>query len=232
MNPLASEIWIYIILAYVLVSITMWIVARFSPFEWQITKPPTCDNYLADRLRRKRKKTKCKCEHDVDELPEKKQLLNEEDDGSEEEVDDDMHENNHEVIVYERDVKQPNWKIVADDGIGNERNADDAGSVTYEWQPDDDEKPTDVCDQEFCEYHHTQSASTNFVEEPHNCDFVDCDGFQETELLCSENDFTLKNSFWFTIGTLMQQGSDVNPKVFVSLMCFFSPFSIYIYLST
>lgn len=28
-----------------------------------------------------------------------------------------------------------------------------------------------------------------------------------------QNDFTLSNSFWFTIGTLMQQGSDLNPKV-------------------
>lgn len=28
-----------------------------------------------------------------------------------------------------------------------------------------------------------------------------------------ENDFTIANSFWFAIGTLMQQGSDLNPKV-------------------
>lgn len=28
-----------------------------------------------------------------------------------------------------------------------------------------------------------------------------------------ENDFTLANSFWFAIGTLMQQGSDGYPKV-------------------
>ena len=27
------------------------------------------------------------------------------------------------------------------------------------------------------------------------------------------NQFTLGNSFWFTVGTLMQQGSDLNPKV-------------------
>jgi ionotropic kainate glutamate receptor 2 len=35
----------------------------------------------------------------------------------------------------------------------------------------------------------------------------------EGGLLVVENDFTLANSFWFTIGTLMQQGSDLNPKV-------------------
>ena len=27
-----------------------------------------------------------------------------------------------------------------------------------------------------------------------------------------QNDFTLANSFWFAVGTLMQQGSDLNPK--------------------
>ena len=27
-----------------------------------------------------------------------------------------------------------------------------------------------------------------------------------------QNDFTLANSFWFTVGTLMQQGSDLNPR--------------------
>lgn len=32
-------------------------------------------------------------------------------------------------------------------------------------------------------------------------------------LLRTVNEFSLANSFWFTIGTLMQQGSDLNPKV-------------------
>ncbi|XP_048525758.1 glutamate receptor ionotropic, kainate 1 [Dendroctonus ponderosae] len=40
-------------------------------------------------------------------------------------------------------------------------------------------------------------------QSPHPCDF-------ENEQL--KNQFTLANSFWFTIGTLMQQGSDLNPK--------------------
>lgn len=35
-------------------------------------------------------------------------------------------------------------------------------------------------------------------------------------LLRTVNEFTLANSFWFTVGTLMQQGSDLNPKVNVS----------------
>ncbi|KAK4291014.1 hypothetical protein Pmani_036144, partial [Petrolisthes manimaculis] len=39
MNPLAIEIWLYVLGAYVLVSITMFIVARFSPYEWQNPHP-------------------------------------------------------------------------------------------------------------------------------------------------------------------------------------------------
>nr|XP_053636465.1 glutamate receptor ionotropic, kainate 2-like isoform X4 [Cherax quadricarinatus] len=39
MNPLAIEIWLYVLAAYVLVSITMFIVARFSPYEWHNPHP-------------------------------------------------------------------------------------------------------------------------------------------------------------------------------------------------
>lgn len=42
MNPLALEIWMYILFAYVLVSITIWIVARFSPYEW--ASPDPCED--------------------------------------------------------------------------------------------------------------------------------------------------------------------------------------------
>uniref|UniRef100_A0A1B6D2C1 Glutamate receptor ionotropic, kainate 2 n=1 Tax=Clastoptera arizonana TaxID=38151 RepID=A0A1B6D2C1_9HEMI len=41
MNPLAFDIWLYVLAAYVLVSITMFIVARFSPYEWH--NPHPCD---------------------------------------------------------------------------------------------------------------------------------------------------------------------------------------------
>eukprot|EP00095_Tigriopus_kingsejongensis_P010202 maker-scaffold1554_size35889-snap-gene-0.6 protein:Tk10202 transcript:maker-scaffold1554_size35889-snap-gene-0.6-mRNA-1 annotation:"glutamate receptor kainate 2-like" len=39
MNPLALEIWLYMLIAYILVSITIWIVARFSPYEWAHPHP-------------------------------------------------------------------------------------------------------------------------------------------------------------------------------------------------
>lgn len=41
MNPLAVEIWLYVLAAYILVSLTMFLVARFSPYEWQ--NPHPCD---------------------------------------------------------------------------------------------------------------------------------------------------------------------------------------------
>nr|XP_050857177.1 glutamate receptor ionotropic, kainate 2-like isoform X6 [Vespula vulgaris] len=39
MNPLAIEIWLYVLAAYVLVSVTMFVVARFSPYEWNHPYP-------------------------------------------------------------------------------------------------------------------------------------------------------------------------------------------------
>ncbi|CAO1328702.1 unnamed protein product [Diamesa hyperborea] len=37
MNPLAIEIWLYVLAAYILVSFTLFVMARFSPFEWSYT---------------------------------------------------------------------------------------------------------------------------------------------------------------------------------------------------
>ncbi|XP_063880682.1 glutamate receptor ionotropic, kainate 2-like isoform X2 [Scylla paramamosain] len=39
MNPLAVEIWLYVMAAYVLVSFTMFVMARFSPYEWNNPHP-------------------------------------------------------------------------------------------------------------------------------------------------------------------------------------------------
>ncbi|XP_018578369.1 glutamate receptor ionotropic, kainate 2-like isoform X2 [Anoplophora glabripennis] len=46
MNPLAMDIWLYVLSAYVLVSITMFVVARFSPYEWHNPHPCEIDNDL------------------------------------------------------------------------------------------------------------------------------------------------------------------------------------------
>lgn len=39
LNPLAIEIWVYVIAAYVVVSMLMFVLARFSPYEWHNPHP-------------------------------------------------------------------------------------------------------------------------------------------------------------------------------------------------
>ncbi|KRG03869.1 glutamate receptor ionotropic, kainate 2 isoform X6 [Drosophila mojavensis] len=41
MNPLAIEIWIYVLVAYILVSLTIYLLAKLSPIEWRSIHP--CD---------------------------------------------------------------------------------------------------------------------------------------------------------------------------------------------
>ena len=48
MNPLAFEIWLYVLAAYVLVSFTMFVMARFSPFEWNNPHPCELDNDIVE----------------------------------------------------------------------------------------------------------------------------------------------------------------------------------------
>lgn len=165
MNPLAAEIWCCIAAAYVLVSLTLWLVARFSPFEWHPTglqasciaygrlrqssapPPPATATptvaaavvFAAAASRRRR----------PDAYEQQQQLVRETLfrllDAS------DRHNDEPDVAADGDD---------GDDGVGG-----------------------------------------------------DADAFDNAELICIENNFTLNNSFWFAIGTLMQQGSDLNPKV-------------------
>lgn len=48
MNPLAVEIWIYVLAAYVLVSISIYVVARFSPYEWNNPHPCHQENDIVE----------------------------------------------------------------------------------------------------------------------------------------------------------------------------------------
>lgn len=124
MNPLADDIWLYMLGSYVLVSITMWIVARFSPLEWK--EPELCDECLLEAFDVQCKEPSCECS---------------------------SFGVNSDVVSDKRCV---------------------------------------CCDDDF-------SGKPFLNESP--------------ILEVRENDFTAGNSFWFGIGTLMQQGSDLNPKV-------------------
>ncbi|XP_043207599.1 glutamate receptor ionotropic, kainate 2-like, partial [Amphibalanus amphitrite] len=48
MNPLAVEIWLYVMAAYVIVSFTMFVMARFSPYEWNNPHPCFDDNDVVE----------------------------------------------------------------------------------------------------------------------------------------------------------------------------------------
>lgn len=111
MNPLAVEIWLFIVLAYVLVSLSMWVVARFTPYEWH-------------------------------------------------------------------------------DGVGA--------------CPDCNRMPSHS--------HHNPYGSPD--QHLNQLSSLGLSGLNGDSLLGVSNNFSLGNSFWFTIGTLMQQGSDLNPKVY------------------
>ncbi|XP_069959651.1 glutamate receptor ionotropic, kainate 2 isoform X4 [Cherax quadricarinatus] len=48
MNPLAVEIWLYVLAAYVLVSFTMFVMARFSPYEWNNPHPCNAESDVVE----------------------------------------------------------------------------------------------------------------------------------------------------------------------------------------
>ncbi|XP_022237656.1 glutamate receptor ionotropic, kainate 2-like isoform X1 [Limulus polyphemus] len=48
MSPLAVDIWLYVLAAYILVSCTMFIVARFSPYEWKNPHPCISENDIME----------------------------------------------------------------------------------------------------------------------------------------------------------------------------------------
>ena len=43
MKPLTLDIWLYVLVAYALVSLTMFLVSRFSPYEWHNPYPCVAD---------------------------------------------------------------------------------------------------------------------------------------------------------------------------------------------
>lgn len=189
MNPLAVEIWLYIAVAYILVSITMWIVARFSPFEWQIRNASE-ESWM---------NTRTDCDHELNVAYSPMHQCNQHQHNQNNDIDsidDAIHEESD--VVYER---RPNRESMESINVSDINRVDD-GDPNY---PD------------------LFSGTKECLNTPHrhggqnlngNCLEHEMNEIVENELQSVENDFTLRNSFWFAIGTLMQQGSDLNPKVF------------------
>lgn len=130
LTPLAIEIWIYMAGAYILVSITMWIAARFSSKEWKELEP--CDECLHDGYVNLQGTN---CDHLSDE------------------------------------TEEHNFK----DDIN-------IGQIKFPYDLNTGHANAEIC-------------------------------HEEKSIGVLENGFSIGNSFWFAIGSLMQQGSDLNPKV-------------------
>lgn len=189
MNPLAVEIWLYIAVAYILVSITMWIVARFSPFEWQIRNESE-ESWMNTRTEHISTNAGYSPTHQCNRHQHNQQ--NEVDS-----IDDAIHEESDVLYDGNKVSRRPNRESIesinVSDGIDDQNfNYPDLFSGTKE-----------------CLNPQRQGVNLN-----ENCCEHDMHEFIENELQSIENDFTLRNSFWFAIGTLMQQGSDLNPKVY------------------
>ncbi|XP_072156449.1 glutamate receptor ionotropic, kainate 2 isoform X1 [Bemisia tabaci] len=154
MNPLAVEIWFYMVGAYVLVSLTIWIVARFSPYEWCPPQPCSSDCQLCNQA------------------PPPLQTCR------------------HGLPVHESALVAFRGLHAHDHGL----HAHDHGLLSDHSDEDYDQ---------FVDHYHYEDDS----DEEH-----DPYAAHLGTLMVIENDFTLANSFWFAIGSLMQQGSDLNPK--------------------
>ncbi|KAF4528382.1 hypothetical protein B566_EDAN017002 [Ephemera danica] len=174
MNPLAVEIWLYVLAAYVLVSFTLFVMARFSPYEWN--NPHPC---LADS----------------------------------------------DIVENQFSVSNSFWFITGTflrQGSGlNPKVSESMPTRLFSFL-----NPLAVEIWLSMLGAYVMVSLTIWVvarfsprewSTPRSCwldthDDVICSEQAGGALLVMENDFTLANSFWFTIGSLMQQGSDLNPK--------------------
>ncbi|KAK8390471.1 hypothetical protein O3P69_010275 [Scylla paramamosain] len=160
MNPLAVEIWLYVMAAYVLVSFTMFVMARFSPYEWNNPHP-------------------CNLESDV--------------------------------VENQFSVSNSFWFITGTllrQGSGlNPKVPTRAPTQLFSFM-----NPLAIEIWLYILAAYVVVSTTIYIvarfspyewHAPSPC-------HDNKEIM--QNDFTLSNSFWFTIGTLMQQGSDLNPK--------------------
>lgn len=181
----------YIAVAYILVSITMWIVARFSPFEWQIRNESE-ENWLNGRNDREMIDAPYppalhQCKHN--------QQTNDQNDIDS--VDDAIPDEADALFDGDKTMKKSNRE--SEESI-NDSDAIEDGQPNY---------PDLFSGTKEC-LNPQRNAGQNLVG---SCCEHEAYEFVENELQSVENDFTLRNSFWFAIGTLMQQGSDLNPKV-------------------
>lgn len=168
----------------------MWIVARFSPFEWQIRNESE-ESWMNTRTDHDSMNVPCSPTHQCDRHQHNQQDIDSIDDAIHEESDVLYDVNNK---LSRRSNRESMDSINVSDGVDEQNlNYPDLFSGTKECV-------------------NSQRNGASKLNE--NCFEHELHEIVENELQSVENDFTLRNSFWFAIGTLMQQGSDLNPKVY------------------
>ncbi|XP_037956641.1 glutamate receptor ionotropic, kainate 2 isoform X2 [Teleopsis dalmanni] len=183
MNPLAVDIWFYIAFGYILVSLTIWIVARFSPIEWQSSKP-SCS---------------MACKHNSEEI----NIENREQQRIENEFK--IHRNvssEHLNKILDDDKQNINFVQLDMKNVNKEIHYD-SKPLKYNFIESDKMRKKSV---------NIELSYTKPVPDIQNLASMECEHDDETELVNVQNDFTLKNSFWFAISALMQQGCDLYPR--------------------
>ncbi|XP_076287771.1 glutamate receptor ionotropic, kainate 2 isoform X8 [Lasioglossum baleicum] len=180
MNPLAVEIWLYVLAAYMLVSFTLFVMARFSPYEWNNPHP-------------------CLAESDV--------------------VENQFSVSNSFWFITGTFLRQ-----------GSGLNPKVSGRMPSRLFSFMNPLAVEIWMSMLGAY--VMVSLTIWIVarfspyewgEPRACPSCKCPlqgghvsaldpDSDDIPLLRTVNEFTLANSFWFMVGTLMQQGSDLNPK--------------------
>ncbi|XP_033335771.1 glutamate receptor ionotropic, kainate 2 isoform X8 [Megalopta genalis] len=180
MNPLAVEIWLYVLAAYMLVSFTLFVMARFSPYEWNNPHP-------------------CLAESDV--------------------VENQFSVSNSFWFITGTFLRQ-----------GSGLNPKVSGRMPSRLFSFMNPLAVEIWLSMLGAY--VMVSLTIWIVarfspyewvEPRACPSCKCPlqgghvsaldpDSDDIPLLRTVNEFTLANSFWFMVGTLMQQGSDLNPK--------------------
>ncbi|XP_066598282.1 glutamate receptor ionotropic, kainate 2 isoform X1 [Prorops nasuta] len=181
MNPLAVEIWLYVLAAYMLVSFTLFVMARFSPYEWSNPHP-------------------CLAESDV--VENQFSVSNSfwfitgtflrQGSGLNPKVSGRMPS---QLFSFMNPLAVEIWLFM----LGAYVMVSLTIWIVAKFSPYERVEPT-TC------------PSCNSTLQGGHVSALDSDSDDIPLPLTTVNEFTLANSFWFTVGTLMQQGSDLNPQ--------------------
>ncbi|KAL7726785.1 hypothetical protein ACLKA6_001499 [Drosophila palustris] len=221
MNPLAIEIWLYVLAAYILVSFALFVMARFSPYEWKNPHP-------------------CYKQTDIVEnqfsisnsfwfitgtfLRQGSGLNPKISDRAQTKFFSFMNPLAIEIWFYIAFgyilVSLCIW-IVARLSPVEWVHSKPACSMACDHMLHKIQRANDIQDQleltslQLRESNENENDNANANDDAVDKDNAYYDGSESEdtlELVSVQNDFTLKNSFWFAIGALMQQGADLYPR--------------------